>query len=53
LDDTEYALSQIAAVFRIAGITLSAYDPAADDNGEAAKVAIHLIRKAAALAGQG
>jgi len=50
LDDTEYALSQIAAVFRVAGITLSAYDPAADDNGEAAKTAIHLIRTAAALA---
>ena len=50
LDDTEYALSQIAAVFCIAGITLSAYDPAADDNGEAAKAAIHMIRTAAALA---
>src|SRR4030095_12260116 len=30
LEDTEYALSEIARVFRIGAVTLSAYDPAGD-----------------------
>ena len=47
LDDAEDALSQIAAEFRIAGITLSAYDPAVDTNGDAARAAIRLISAAA------
>lgn len=52
LEDMEYALSQIGQKFRIAGIALTAYDPAADSDGAAAKAAIHLIRAAAALAGR-
>ena len=36
VEDVEYALSQIAQTFRIAGVTLSAYDPAADTDGAAA-----------------
>jgi arginase len=52
LEDLDYALSQIAAKFRIAGITLSAYDPAVDTNGHAAQAAIRLITNAASLAGK-
>ena len=52
LEDMDYALSQIGQRFRIAGIALTAYDPAADGDGAAAKAAIHLIRTAAALAGR-
>lgn len=50
LDDVEYALSQIAQHFRIAGVTLSAYDPAADTDGAAARAAIRLICTTAAFA---
>jgi arginase len=50
LDDMEYALTQIGQRFRIAGIALTAYDPAADIDGAALSAAIHLIRTAAALA---
>jgi len=50
IDDIEYALSEIARTFRIAGITLSAYDPTADTNGAAARAAIRLICAAAGLA---
>jgi arginase len=52
LEDMDYALSQIGQKFRIAGIALTAYDPAADSDGAAAKAAIHLVRAAAALAGR-
>src|SRR3954469_7424379 len=52
LDDMDYALTQIARVFRIAGVALTAYDPAADRDGMAAKAAIRLISTAARLASQ-
>jgi arginase len=51
IDDVEYALTTIAGDLRIAGITLSAYDPAADENGAAARAAIRLVCAAAGLAG--
>jgi len=50
LEDTEYALSEIARVFRIGAVTLSAYDPAGDTSDQAAKAAIHLISTAARVA---
>jgi arginase len=49
IEDVEYALSEVARQFRIAGITLSAYDPAADTDGAAAKAAVRLICAAAGL----
>jgi arginase len=51
IEDVEYALSLIARDFRIAGVTLSAYDPDVDTDGAAAAAAIRLISTAAALAG--
>ncbi len=51
VEDVDYALAEIAREFRIAGVTLSAYDPAADTDGAAAKAAIHLICAAAGFAG--
>jgi arginase len=51
IEDVEYALSQIAQRFRIAGVTLSAYDPAADTDGVAANAAIRMICTAAGFAG--
>lgn len=50
LEDTEYALSEIARVFRIGAVTLSAYDPAGDTSDHAAKAAIRLISAAARVA---
>jgi arginase len=50
LDDARYAISTIAKNFYIAGITLSAFDPAADIAGTAARAAIDLISTAASLA---
>jgi arginase len=50
LEDMEYALARISSVFAISGIALTAYDPAADDNGAAREAAIHLIDTAARLA---
>ena len=50
LEDTEYALSEIARVFRIGAVTLSAYDPAGDTSDHAAKAAIGLISTAARVA---
>ncbi len=50
LEDMEYALSEIARGFRIGAVTLSAYDPAVDTSGHAAKAAIHLISTAARVA---
>ncbi len=52
IEDVEYALSQIGGNIRIAGTTLSAYDPAADTNGAAAAAAIRLICAAADFAGR-
>jgi arginase len=49
-DDVEYALTTIARDLRIAGLTLSAYDPAADEDGAAAQAAIRLVCAGAALA---
>jgi arginase len=51
IEDVEYALSQIAQNFQIAGVTLSAYDPAADTDGAAADAAIRIICTAAGFAG--
>jgi arginase len=50
LEDLDYALAQIAARFRIAGLTLSAYDPAVDTSGHAAQAAIRLICTTARVA---
>ena len=50
LEDLDHALAQIAARFRIAGLTLSAYDPAVDTFGHAAQAAIRLICTTARVA---
>jgi arginase len=50
IDEVEFSLGQIARNFRIGAVTLSAYDPAGDTNGEAGRAAIHLICAAAGLA---
>ena len=50
IDDIEFALSQIAGTFRIAGVSLTAYDPSADGDGAAVRSAITLISTAASLA---
>lgn len=50
LEDVEHALSLIARELRIAGITLSAYDPAVDTSDHAARAAIRLISTAARVA---
>jgi arginase len=50
LEDVEHALSLIGRQFRITGVALSAYDPAADTNDVAAKAAIRLISTAAGVA---
>jgi arginase len=47
LEDAEYSLSELHGRFRTAAITLSAYDPAGDDDGLAARAAIRLIVNAA------
>lgn len=52
LDDMDYALGEIARVFRIAGISLTAYDPVADRDGAAGSAAVRLICAAATLAGK-
>jgi arginase len=52
IEDVEYALAQIGGNIRIAGVTLSAYDPAADTNGAAARAAVRLVCAAAGLAGR-
>ena len=52
LEDLDHALAQIAARFRIAGLTLSAYDPAVDTFGHAAQAAIRLICTTARVAEQ-
>lgn len=50
LEDLDDALEEIAAEFRIAGVTLSAYDPAVDTSGHAAGAAIRLLCTAARVA---
>jgi arginase len=50
LEDLDHALAQIAARFRIAGLTLSAYDPAVDTFGHAAQAAFRLICATARVA---
>jgi arginase len=50
IDDVEYALGEIARDFRITGVTLSAYDPAADTDGAASRAAMRLICAAAGFA---
>lgn len=52
IEDVEYALSEIGGNIRIAGVTLSAYDPAADTNGAAARAAVRLVCAAAGFAGR-
>jgi len=52
LEDVEYALTQIAQTSLIAGVALTAYDPAVDEGGIAAAAAIRLISTAASLAGR-
>jgi Arginase family. len=51
VEDVEYALSQIAQHLRIAGVTLSAYDPDADTGGSS-DLAIRMICTAAGFAGE-
>jgi arginase len=50
LEDLDFALALIASEFRIAGVTLSAYEPTVDTSGHAAHAAIQLITTAARLA---
>ncbi len=50
LEDLDHALAAIASEFRIVGVTLSAYDPAVDTDGYAARAAIQLISTAARVA---
>ena len=47
LEDADYCLSEIRGRFRTTGITLSAYDPAGDSDGLAARAAIRLLINAA------
>ncbi len=51
-EDMDYALSQIAHMFRISGISLTAFDPSVDGDGSACKAAVSLISTAASLASQ-
>ena len=43
LEDMEFALALIGRELRIAGVTLSAYDPAGDSDGRAAAAAMRLV----------
>jgi arginase len=52
LEDMDFALSEIARTLPIAGVALTAYDPAADTDGAAGAAAVRLISSAARLAGQ-
>jgi arginase family enzyme len=52
LEDMDEALSMIGTEFQIAAVTLSAYDPAVDTAGRAAKAAIRLISSTARVAGR-
>lgn len=46
VDDVEFAVSSIGRALPIAGITLSAYDPAGDADGRAAEAALTIARAA-------
>jgi arginase len=46
VEDLEFAVSTIGRALPIAGVTLSAYDPAGDADGRAAKAAIRAVRAA-------
>jgi arginase len=46
IEDVELALKIIGKELSIAGITLSAYDPAGDTDGRAAAAAIRLVSSA-------
>lgn len=46
IEDMEFAISAIGDAVPIAGVTLSAYDPAADTGDRAAKTAIAIVRAA-------
>jgi len=50
IEDLESSLSTIGRALPIAGITLSAYDPAADSDGRAGRAAIRVLRAAARAA---
>ncbi|HJP58861.1 MAG TPA: arginase family protein, partial [Gemmatimonadaceae bacterium] len=52
IEDVDFALSRIGKSFRITGVAVTAYDPEADSNGEAARAAIKLINTAATVAGR-
>jgi arginase len=51
IEDMEFSLALMAQKLTIAGITLSAYDPAGDADGRAAAAAIRLVCAAASTAG--
>jgi arginase len=53
VEDLEFAVSSIGQALPIAGITLSAYDPAGDSDGRAAKAAISVVRAAVRAAQRG
>ena len=53
VEDLEFALSSIGRALPIAGITLSAYDPAGDAGGRAAKAAVSVVRAAVRAAQRG
>jgi arginase len=53
VEDLEFAVSTIGRALPIAGITLSAYDPAGDAGGSAAKAAVSVVRAAVRAAQRG
>lgn len=53
VEDLEFALSSIGQALPIAGITLSAYDPAGDADGRAATAALRAARAAVKAAQRG
>ncbi len=52
LDDMRYALSTIAGKLEIRGVTLSAFDPTADNGRSAERAAVDLICTTASFAGR-
>lgn len=53
IEDVEYAITLIGKEFEIVGVTLSAYEPAADVDRRAARAAIRLVCLAAGCARDG
>lgn len=53
VEDLEFAVSSIGRPLPIAGVTLSAYDPAGDAGGRAAKAAVSVVRAAVRAAQRG